>query len=234
MAPPDLRPADLAAEHGLSTQAIRNYEDDGILPPSARTDSGYRRYTLAHAQALRAFLAMRRAYGHQRAATILRAAHRGDDATVFRIIDQAHTDALRERETLDDVAATLNALATAPTAPENPLTIGALAHQLGMHPASLRKWEQAGVLRPQRDPSTGYRVYAPNTVRDARIAGELRRGGYPLARIRLFLDELHTAGDTTTLADTLHEWRTRLSYRGRVMLSAGYELDRYLTMIDAT
>nr|WP_016701425.1 MerR family DNA-binding transcriptional regulator [Actinoalloteichus caeruleus] len=35
-----MRPVDLAREHGLSTQAIRNYEDAGVLPPAERSGSG--------------------------------------------------------------------------------------------------------------------------------------------------------------------------------------------------
>ncbi|MEV1206601.1 MerR family DNA-binding transcriptional regulator, partial [Microbispora rosea] len=49
-----MRPVDLAREHGLSTQAIRNYEDAGILPAAGRTAHGYRTYTPLHAHALRA------------------------------------------------------------------------------------------------------------------------------------------------------------------------------------
>jgi DNA-binding transcriptional MerR regulator len=37
-----MRPVDLAREHGLSTQAIRNYENAGILPAAERTVYGYR------------------------------------------------------------------------------------------------------------------------------------------------------------------------------------------------
>jgi hypothetical protein len=43
-----LRPIDLAREHGLSAQAVRNYEDAGILPTAERSASGYRRYTPLH------------------------------------------------------------------------------------------------------------------------------------------------------------------------------------------
>nr|BFE52370.1 hypothetical protein GCM10017745_57970 [Saccharothrix mutabilis subsp. capreolus] len=71
-----MRPVDLAREHGLSTQAVRNYEDEGVLPPAERSDTGYRRYTAVHAQALRAFLALRGGHGHQRAMEIMRAVNR--------------------------------------------------------------------------------------------------------------------------------------------------------------
>ncbi|MFF3224285.1 MerR family transcriptional regulator [Nocardia suismassiliense] len=232
MAARTLRPADLAREHGLSTQAVRNYEDEGILPAAERSDAGYRRYSEAHARALRAFLALRVGYGHQTSAAMLRAAHRGDEAALFRLIDQAHADLLHERKTLDEVAAALGTLAAAPRPVEDRshgLTIGALAHRLGMHPASLRKWEDAGILRPHRERATGYRIYPPDVVRDAHLARQLRRGGYPLPRIKLFVDHLRAVGDSDDLSDVLEEWRTRLNRRSRAMLAAAPHLDAYLS-----
>lgn len=226
-----LRPADLAREHGLSTQAVRNYEDEGILPPAERSESGYRRYTAVHAQALRAFLALRPGFGHQTAAAILRAAHRGADDALFTLIDRAHAELLRERETLAEVTSALKTL-TAEPLPRAPgqteYTIGALAHQLGLHPATLRTWEQAGILRPHRQRGTGYRTYPPDVVRDARLTRQLRRGGYPLPQIKQFLDQLRDAGDLAALDDLLAEWRTRLTHRSRAILTAAHPLDAYL------
>jgi DNA-binding transcriptional MerR regulator len=85
-----LRPIDLAREHGLSTQAIRNYEADGILPDAQRTNSGYRTYTPLHAQALRAFLALLPGHGHQTATLIMQAINRGTTEEAFRLIDESH------------------------------------------------------------------------------------------------------------------------------------------------
>ena len=50
-----LRPVDLVREHGLSAQAVGNYEEEGILPTAGRTRHGYRIYTPLHTRALRAF-----------------------------------------------------------------------------------------------------------------------------------------------------------------------------------
>ena len=57
-----LRPVDLARAHGLSTQAVRNYEAAGILPQADRTPHGYRTYTPRHADAL--VLRAAQAYEH--------------------------------------------------------------------------------------------------------------------------------------------------------------------------
>ena len=66
-----MRPIDLAREHGLSAQAVRNYEGDGALPEAGRTNSGYRTYTPRHREALRAFLSLKQAIGHHPALAIM-------------------------------------------------------------------------------------------------------------------------------------------------------------------
>ncbi len=98
-----MRPKDLAREHGLSTQAVRNYEEDGILPPAERGPQGYRTYIEHHAQALRAFLALRPGFGHARAAAILRAVNERSEDTAFQLIDEGHAELLRDRGTLTEV-----------------------------------------------------------------------------------------------------------------------------------
>src|SRR5690349_20018991 len=95
-----LRPVDLARVHGLSTQAVRNYEAAGILPASERTSHGYRTYTRQHAQALRAFLALVPGHGHQTATTIMRAINRDATEDALRLIDESHAQLLDDRRTL--------------------------------------------------------------------------------------------------------------------------------------
>src|SRR4051794_25222905 len=105
-----LRPVDLAREHGLSTQAIRNYEETGILPTAGRTPHGYRTYTPLHALALRAFLALVPGHGHQTATSIMRAVNRDAVEEAFRLIDESHAQLLDDRRTLQAVESALRDL----------------------------------------------------------------------------------------------------------------------------
>ncbi len=230
-----LRPIDIAREHGLSAQAVRNYDDAGVLPPADRTAAGYRRYTPLHAQALRAFLALRAGHGHQAATAIMRAIHRDDPETAFRRIDAAHADLLEERATRAEVASALGALSASPPAPLTgpALTVGELARRIGVHPATLRTWEAAGILHPDRDRSTGYRHYGPDAVRDAEIARQLRRGGYRLPQVAQFVARLRAAGGPEALTAFLDAWQHRLVTRSRNLLAGAAQLDGYLTARDA-
>ncbi|MFK0044263.1 TioE family transcriptional regulator [Streptomyces sp. NPDC090741] len=223
-----LRPVDLAREHGLSTQAIRNYEEAGILPAAGRTPHGYRTYTSLHAAALRAFLALVPGHGHRTATSIMRAVNQGADDEAFRLIDEGHAQLLDDRRTLQAVESAL--LDLEPTAAPEPgdMFIGLLAEALGVRPATLRKWERAGLVRPRRDPLTGYRVYDEADVRDARLAHQLRRGGYLLEQIAPLIAQVRNAGGLEPLEAALGDWRARLSARGRTMLTGAAELEPYL------
>jgi DNA-binding transcriptional MerR regulator len=221
-----LRPVDLARAHGLSTQAVRNYEAAGILAPAQRSPSGYRSYTPSHALALRAFLALLPGHGHPAATAIMRAVNGGDPAEAYRVIASGHAQLLEDRRTLAAVEAALGDLGPIPSPGRGDTLVGPLARRLGLRPATLRKWERAGLLRPGRDRRTGYRVYSPADVRDALLVHQLRRGGYRPAQIAPLLDQVRAAGP---LESTLREWNDRLTARGRALLSGAAALDAYLT-----
>lgn len=231
-----LRPSDLAREHGLSAQAVRNYERDGCLPPAERTPTGYRIYTEVHAAALRAFLALVPAFGHAAGGRIMNAVHDGDLDDALLVVDRGHEQVLRDRETLTAVKNAVDHLMAEPGVERpgspGPRTIGELAHRLDVTPATLRNWEGAGILVPARDPATGYRVFRASDVRDAELAHLLRRGGYPLEHIATVVRQVRTAGGTGPLAEALDDWRRRLTARGLAMLAASGELGRYLDVLD--
>jgi DNA-binding transcriptional MerR regulator len=222
-----LRPVDLARGHGLSTQAVRNYEAAGILPAAARTPHGYRTYTPLHAQALRAFLALVPGHGHQTATLIMRAVNRGTTEEVLRLIDESHAQLLGDRRTLAAVEAALGGLGPVPQE-RGGTFVGPLARRLGIRPATLRTWERAGLVQPRRDPQTGYRVYRPADVRDALLVHQLRRGGYLLGQIAPLIASVRSAGGVAPLEPMLRDWHARLSARGRAMLTGAAALDAYL------
>ncbi|MFJ9683390.1 TioE family transcriptional regulator [Streptomyces sp. NPDC101194] len=235
-----LRPVDLARRHGLSTQAVRNYEEAGILPAAGRTPHGYRTYTPLHAAALSAFLALVPGHGHRRATSIMQAVNQGASEEAFRLIDESHAQLLDDRRTLQAVERALEDLG--PTAASEPgagsgsaavtrpggVFIGPLADKLGIRSATLRTWERAGLVHPRRDPLTGYRVYDEADARDARLVHQLRRGGYLLEQIAPLIAQVRAAGGLEPLEAALCDWHGRLTARGRTMLTGAAELDAYL------
>ncbi|GAA0745459.1 TioE family transcriptional regulator [Dactylosporangium roseum] len=222
-----LRPVDLARLYGLSTQAIRNYEAAGILPDADRSPYGYRAYTPLHANALHAFLALVPGHGHQTATAIMQAVNRDTVEDALRLIDESHAQLLDDRRTLQAVEAALRDLEPVPQE-RGDTFVGPLSRRLGIRPATLRKWERAGLVRPRRDPRTGYRVYSAADVRDALLAHQLRRGGYLLEQIAALIGQVRSAGGVAPLESTLRDWRARLAARSRAMLTGAAALHAYL------
>lgn len=222
-----LRPVDLARAHGLSTQAVRNYQAAGVLPDAQRSPHGYRAYTRRHADALRAFLALVPGHGHQAATAIMQAVNRDATDEALRLIDEGHAQLLDDRRTLHAVEAALRDLEPVPQQ-RGDTFVGPLSRRLGLRAATLRKWERAGVVQPRRDPHTGYRVYSAADVRDALLTHQLRRGGYRLEQIAPLMAQVRSAGGVAPLESMLRDWHARLSARGRAMLAGAAALDAYL------
>ena len=169
----------------------------------------------------------------------MRAVNLGAVDEAFRLIDESHALLLDDRRTLRAVESALRDLgpttAPEPGAGSGPVVsrpggtfIGPLADKLGVRPATLRKWERAGLVGPRRDPRTGYRVYDEADVREARLAHQLRRGGYLLEQIAPLIAQVRAAGGLEPLEAALRDWHGRLSARGRAMLTGAAELEAYL------
>jgi DNA polymerase III subunit beta len=86
--------------------------------------------------------------------------------------------------------------------------IGEVARASGLSVSALRFYDGAGVLVPAEvDPSTGYRRYADDQVRAARLIAGLRRVGMPVAEIAQAVRDL---GDPDSVRRRLDQHRRRL------------------------
>ncbi|WP_328342111.1 MerR family transcriptional regulator [Streptomyces violaceus] len=226
-----LRPVDLARSAGVSTQQIRNYEDAGVLPPAARTASGYRAFTEVHRGALLAYRTLMRGYGPVAATRIMRTLHEGDAAGALALVDAAHAALHEERVSLRAASEALELLAAEPPAPlprSGGLRIGEVAALLGVRTSALRVWEAAGLLAPRRERGTGYRVYEPADVRDARLVHTLRRSHYLFDQIRPVLDGLRREGSSDALRAAVAARGEALTARTRAMIEGSGALHTYL------
>jgi DNA-binding transcriptional MerR regulator len=229
-----LRTVDLARAVGLSTQQVRNYEDAGVLPPAARTGAGYRMFGERHRQALLTYRALQPGYGAVTATRIMRTVHDGDVAGALALVDSAHAALHEERTALRTAGEALEALAgqefdaRPPTRSGGGLRIGEVAALVGVRTSALRVWETAGLLVPGRERGTGYRVYGPADVRDARVVRALRRSHHLFDRIRPVLDDLRREGSGEALRAAVEARGHALTARTRAMLAGAAALDAYL------
>jgi DNA-binding transcriptional MerR regulator len=230
------RAVDVAATAGISVQQVRNYVDLGVLPAVARTPSGYRIFTGEHVAALAVVRQMAAGHGWARTRTIMGAVHEGEMATAIANVDASHAELDRERAEVGDV---LNALTTvtagpAPTqaapVPRSGLRIGEVARIARARPPVLRLWERRGLLRPAREPGTGYRVYDEAELRTARVVALLRRGAYPFPVVHAVVDALRGGSPDqvrTELAKREQELHRRSVQRLRASAALYGYLDEY-------
>ena len=192
-----LRAVDLARTVGLSVQQVRNYVDQGLLPPVERTSSGYRIFTAQHAEALTVARAMIAGHGWQPARDIMGALHGGDLEAALAGVDRGHAELDRERTHIEVVLGAFETIVTSPAAPGSPrrgMRVGEVARTVGVRTSALRLWERRGLLQPAREKGTGYRSYDQGELRRAHLVALLRKGGYSHDIVLAVLDEMRTEG----------------------------------------
>ncbi|TCP56156.1 DNA-binding transcriptional MerR regulator [Tamaricihabitans halophyticus] len=227
-----LRPIDLARAAGVSTQQVRNFADAGILPPTPRTDSGYRQFDIQHQQALVTYQALVDGFGLAAGQAIMHAVNAGKLAEALRLIDAGHAELHQQRQALQATDEALEAVAERPVdttnVPGTGMRIGAVARLLGVRTSALRVWESAGLLDPTRQPGTSYRAFGPSDIRDAQMIQLLRQGHYPLTMIKPVLDGLRETGSSEALRAAIRQRRAGLTERARAMLAGASRLHHYV------
>lgn len=223
----------LAAASGYSAQQVRDLEHLGVIPPAARQDNGYRRFTGLHATALRAYRNLAIAVGPVAArATMRDIRHLPMDEAVARIV-ALHVDLARSRT---DAIAALSALDRiidesihdAPAAPGDTMSITELSTALDVRSSTLRFWEAEGLITPEREGPLAARCYPPDAVRDARIVAALRAGGYRIPAIQAVMASLRSLGKSTDAREALHNRLRDIADRSDALLRAGADLSAML------
>jgi len=200
-----MRASDLGRSVGLSAQQIRNYEGHGLLPVVERQANGYRTYKHIHVVALAAVRAMLDAgWTQDHAIVVMHAIHAGDMALALAKVNERHA---RLDQQLRQVASTLEAIQAMADEPgmvsfgkhRQGLRIGEAAKVVGVAPSAVRFWEQQGLLHPQRDTESGYRLYDRSQLRRLHMTVLLREANYGFDAILSVLDELSTGKQESSL-----------------------------------
>ena len=234
-----LRINELARAAGLSGQQIRNYVDSGLLPPVERSASGYRLFTEDHAEALSVLQRMAEGHGWERTRSIMRAVHAGDVGVALCQLDRSHAELNRERAEMAALLASRGASLgaggeSAAQGGRRRLRIGEAADAVGVLASSLRLWERLGLLRPERERATGYRVFDETELHRARIVAMLRQGDYPIPVVRSALDELRAGHTPACVHLELTAREQDLTDRSLRRLRASATLYAYLDRLGLT
>ena len=228
-----LRPIDLARIVGLRPTQIRTYERVGFLPPAGRSPAGYRRYTASHVDALCVARCLITGYGWLPALAVMQAVHAGDRSRALALVDTAHAALARERTQVEQATQVIQrAWPESPRLRARSMRIGAAAEAVGVNPSAIRFWEQHELLRPDREPSTGFRVYDQQQMRRLHVLVQLRAAGYRFDAIRSVVDDL--AADRPGQArHALDRRRAAIEQASMHAMKATAELHSYLLRVAA-
>ncbi|HEX4203685.1 MAG TPA: MerR family transcriptional regulator [Ktedonobacteraceae bacterium] len=228
-----LRTIDLAQAGGISVQQVRNYEASGFIPPAERSPGGYRLYTQQHLVALKTARSLVAGYGWQRTPAIMLALHQGNLSDALALIDAHHAGLASKRLQVEQTLVALRTLAaqSAPlsgTRHAQRFRVGEAAKQVGVRVSALHFWEQQGLLHPQRDQSSRYRLYDEQQMRRLRVVVLLREAGYDFNTILPVLDEL-AEGRPEKAIVAVEKRREELTRTSWVCIEALALLQRYVS-----
>ncbi|MFE6104934.1 MerR family transcriptional regulator [Streptomyces laurentii] len=228
-----LRPADVARQAGYSVQQVRNLERDGVLPPAARTATGYRVYGEIHLRSALAYRALAAGTGPVEAKRIVRAFHGPSAAHALALLDSAHARLAAERVALHEAEQAAGAIAVEPVGQvraSDSMGVSELAGALGVRPSTLRHWHAEGLVVPDRDPVRAARRYTPSQVRDARIVHQLRLAGYRIAPLRALMPRLRGHRRMEEVAAALAGRDAGLTARSLALLEGAAALNAVLRL----
>lgn len=223
-----MRTIDLARRAGCSVQQVRKLEAAGVLPPTTRTTSKYRRWDETHVVSLLAYQQLTGAVGPVEARLLMQDAHR-DQAAMLTRLDAAHARLHQERRELALARQALESMKAEPLGdvdPADSMSVGAVAIALGVRPSTLRHWEAERLLNPARS-ATGARIYNPTDVRDARLIQQFRQAGHRISPLRDLLPTLHTDGSASEI---LTDRERSIHARSRALLHATNALTRCINL----
>ncbi len=152
----DMRTVDVARRAGYSVQQVRNLERDGVLPPAARTATGYRIYADVHLQSALAYRALAAGAGPIEAKRIVRAVHDFPASQVLALLDAAHARLHTERTQLRQAKEAAHAITSEPiegVRASVSMNISERAAALGVRPSTLRHWQTEDLVVVPCSPS---------------------------------------------------------------------------------
>ncbi len=229
-----LRTADVARESGYSLQQVRDLELLDVIPPAARSETGYRIYSPLHVRALHAYRGVAGAVGPVEARRLLIGLHAAPIEEAASVINGVHVRLAREREEALRAQEALRAIRAETDTPGTPqdsdtMTITALAGALGVRTSTLRFWEDEGLVFPERVTSLRARRYGPAAIGAARIVAALRASGYGIAAAREVMGSLDRLDGLEEAERILRKRLDRLASRSVALLRAGADLAAVVT-----
>ncbi|WP_308637096.1 MerR family transcriptional regulator [Paenibacillus silvisoli] len=184
---------EIAKKLNISTSALRHYEAWGLVPYVERAANGYRIYTKEHEAYFQCIRAMYAGFGMDLIREVLPRIIRGEKLDALWLINKAQVKLHAEKETVQRTVDMLD-LKELNDLPKyrnkESFTIGEVAEEANVSASAIRHWEKEGLIKPERQQESGFRIYSPSDIRKVLIIRTVQRVVYSLDTVREVLSEL--------------------------------------------
>ncbi len=183
----ELRPIDIAKKLDVGTSALRHYEEWGIVPPANRKLNGYRIYTEEHEAYFQCIRAMYHGFGMAVVRKIMPMIQEHQFTKSLWEVNRVQADLFQRKEQATKALEILkpeNMKAFMDKRKKKWYTIGEVEKEIEVPATTLRHWEKEGLIKPSRDPESGYRVYGREDIRRLLIIRTVQSSVFFLDSVR--------------------------------------------------
>lgn len=188
-----MRGIEIAKKLNISTSTLRHYEAWGLVPDVERAANGYRIYTKEHEAYFQCIRVMYAGFGMDLIREVMPRIIRGEKLDALWLINKAQVNLRAEKETVQRTVDMLD-LKELIDLPKyrntNSFTIGEVAKEANVSASAIRHWEKEGLIKPEREQESGFRIYSPSDIRKVLIIRTVQRVVYSLDTVRAVLSEL--------------------------------------------
>lgn len=175
-----MNPSKLAKKFGISTNTLRNYETNGLIPSAERAANGYRMYTDLHAAYLACIQAMAPGFGMDVTSEVLHCLQRNSLNDALWVVRECEVSLYKEKIRLEELTQKIQLYVEEDKACdlEERLTINEVSKRAEVKKSTIRYWEKAGLLTAGRDPTNAYRRYNEAHLFKVRLLQVLQKSIY--------------------------------------------------------
>ncbi|MDF2721597.1 MAG: transcriptional regulator [Paenibacillus sp.] len=185
-----MRPIDIANKLNVSTSALRNYEANGLVPPTERSTSGYRLYTNEHLAYFECIQAMAPGFGMDVTSQVLRHVQTKQIDSALSLVSEAQANLRLDTKLAENNVHTLEVYGKqcgyADSCEDKEWkTIGEVSAETSLPSSTIRHWEKEGLIASSRDPHNGYRLFNRSQIRKISLLRALRPAPYSETTVEL-------------------------------------------------